>query len=283
MVMRSTTKGTVLLAALLAATLTFGCKKKDSTPAPDDDTTLAQDGSDTSFVESDSQLLTTSLVGGSNSSLGLADVGSSELHFDGIGDGAKALFFPRGCLTVTDDSANSIATYEFNGCSSLIGLAKIKGEVKVHYTFDATKNTLTLDLTGSNLTVNRATVDWHATATITANGSARSLHWVAQLSGTTARGRDFSRTNDKTVAWTVGDKCFTLNGTAEGRIKDRDVKTDIKNYRRCGAACPEADGSITITNVMTGASVSLTFDGTANATLTTSKGASTSIPLTCAG
>jgi len=61
------------------------------------------------------------------------------------------------------------------------------------------------------------------------------------------------------------------------------VKTVIAGYKRCGAACPEAGGSITVTNVAANKSISLTFDGTANATFTGSNGSQTSIPLLCSG
>ena len=65
-------------------------------------------------------------------------------------------------------------------------------------------------------------------------------------------------------------------------MKGRDIKTEITGYARCGAACPEAGGKISITNVDTGTRVELTFDGTANATYTSPKG-STTIPLACSG
>jgi hypothetical protein len=256
----------VLFAAAVVV-LISACKKKDTTPAQDDTEALVQDGTDTSFVESDSELLTSSLVGGAAGSLALADV-------------SKTFFFPRGCLVVTNDDATKTAKYAFNGCTGPLGLAKIKGDVTA--TYEMSPNELVLDLVGNDLSINRATVDWHAHAQIVADGSSRTMTWSAQLSGTTARGREFSRTNTKTVKWNVGDRCFELDGVAEGKIKDRDVKTEVVGFKRCGQACPEAGGRITITNVATGTRVDLTFDGTSNATFTSPKGSAT-IPLICAG
>ncbi len=280
--MSARAKGTVVVVAALAATLTFGCKKKDTSPALENETqTLAQDGTDTSFVESDSELLTSSLVGTSaTSSVTLASENAADLSPEDVGDGAKTFFFPRGCLTVANDSVAKNAKYHFESCAGPLGLLHLRGDVSISY--DLSPDKLVLDLVGTDLQVNRATVDWHAHAEITASGVDRKMVWSAQLSGTTARGREFTRSNTKTVTWKVGQRCFTLDGSSEGQVKGRGVKTEITGYARCGAACPEAGGKITITNEQTNAQVQITYDGTSNATFTTSSG-TTSIPLGCAG
>jgi hypothetical protein len=56
--------------------------------------------------------------------------------------------------------------------------------------------------------VNKATIDtWTAAADVTADGAKRTMRWTAHLEGTTARGRHFTRDNDKMIAWTVGEAC----------------------------------------------------------------------------
>jgi hypothetical protein len=273
-----------MFAAILAATFGIGCRKSSSSTTTDDTSTLAQDGTDTSFAESDSELLSSSLVGSSaTGSLTLADadvLDNGDLQTDNIGDGAKGFFFPRGCLTVVNDSVGQVATYDFNGCTGPFGLLRITGNLKA--TYSSTANSLTLDLVGTNLTVNRANVDWHAHAVITSSGTSRTMTWSAQLSGTTARSRQFTRTNTKTVTWKVGERCFTLNGTSDGDVTGREIKTEIVNYSRCAAACPEAGGEITITNVKTGTKLEITYDGSNTATFTGPQGTA-SIPLICAG
>jgi hypothetical protein len=272
-VMRARAKGAVVVGTLLACTLTAGCKKTTSTEAPADDQTLAQDGTDTSFVESDSELLTSSLVGASSAApVALAaEAQPGQL-------GAAAFFGPRGCLTVVHDSTAQTAQYHFAGCTGPLGLAHLSGDVTV--TYQSAPGKLVLDVVGTALQVNRATADWHAHAEIVASGLARTMTWSAELSGVTARGRDFTRTNTKTVTWKVGDRCFTLDGSSTGDVRNREVKTVIAGYTRCGAACPEAGGKITISSGAT--TLEMTFDGSANATLTSPKG-STTIPLVCAG
>lgn len=285
-----------VLLGIVVMTTTVACKKKDTSAQenPDDPALLAQDGADTSAVETDSEVLTTSLVSSSAAGgLTLAsssDLEGGELVPEDIGDGAKAFFFPRGCLVVTNDVAAKTATYVFGGeknstakaCVGPNGLLRIAGELKV--TYDTSKaNTLVLDIVGSGLQINKSTADYSAHGEIVANGLARQMTWSAQLSGTTARGRDFSRSNHESVGWTLGDKCFSLSGDSEGDVKGRRLKTVITDYKRCAGACPEAGGKITITNENTGTTIAIDFDGTDRATFSSPKVAPTKFPLLCQG
>jgi hypothetical protein len=266
-------KGAVVVGTLLVSALALGCRKNVSTPTPADDQTLAQDGTDTSFVESDSELLTSSLVGTSSAGAVtlVAETKPGQL-------GAAAFFGPRGCLTVVHDPNAQTAKYHFADCTGPLGLSHLTGDVTASY--QSSPGRLVLDLVGTAMQVNRATVDWHAHAEIAASGAARMMTWSAQLSGVTARGREFARSNTKTVTWKVGDRCFTLDGSSAGDVRGREVKTVISGYARCGAACPEPGGTITISSA--GTSLEITFDGSATATFTSPKG-STTIPLVCGG
>jgi hypothetical protein len=276
----------VCVVALVAATP--ACKKSNptSTENPDDSALLAQDGADTSALEVDHELLTGSLVAASSGgSIGLAsatDLAGADLVPADLGDGAKAFFFPRGCLTTSNDLATSTVTYAFKNCTGPLGLLRVNGEIKA--TYQTAPNQLSLDLVGTGLEINRATADWHATAVITSDGGVgRTMTWNAQLSGTTARGRDFSRTNQKTISWKVGERCFTASGVSEGNVKGRNLRTEVTNYARCQGSCPEAGGSITITNVTSGKHVEIDFDGTSTASVTSTSGQTLSLPLLCSG
>jgi hypothetical protein len=279
----------VLVVLAIAGAVAFGCKKKDPDAArADDPTLLAQDGADTSAVETDTEVLTSSLVSASSSgALTLAsasDLGGGELAPADVGDAVTAFFFPRGCLTVTNDAASHTATYTFGNeahptCSGPNGLAQIAGVVTV--TYDARPDALVLDLVGSDLRFRSATIDYSAHAQISATGADRTMRWRATLSGTTARGRDFSRKNEITVSWKIGERCFGLEGASEGTVKGRTLRTEIESYARCAGSCPEAGGKITITNVTTGTSVEIDFDGSAQASYSASNGARGSFPLLC--
>jgi hypothetical protein len=248
----------------------------------DDPTLLAEDGTDAATAETDTEIVTSSLVSASTAAGSLAlqssDLGGGDIGTAGIGDGAKAIFFPKGCLDVTSDVAAKKITYVFTSCIGPNGIYKINGTLTATYAYGS--GTLVLDLVGTNLVLNRSTIDWTAHAEVTASGAARTMTWHGALSGTTARGRDFSRTNDKTVSWSFGAKCYAVSGVSEGNVKDRYVKTEVTGYSRCAGACPAAGGSITVSNANDTVQVEILFDGTSTATYSTSKG-TTSFDLAC--
>lgn len=271
--------GLLVLVACAAA-----CRKDPPKPAEtaDDLGLLAEDGTDSATAETDAEVITSSLVSataaGGSLSLASTDLTGGNLGTAGVGDGAKAIYFPRGCLAVTSDEAARSVSYAFTGCSGPNGIFKITGTITATYKLAPGK--LVLDLVGTNLLVNRSTVDWAARAEITADGPARTMAWQGTLSGTTARGKEFSRTNRKVVAWRFGGRCFAVSGVSEGNVRGRYLRTEIANFSRCQGSCPEAGGRITITNAEAKLKVEILFDGTTRATYTTPKG-STTFDLAC--
>jgi len=277
---RSRTIDSMLVFALVGAFAVTGCRAK----AIDSDSTQAdaEDGLDSSGTESDVAQLASSLVGDNNGSLALTSEGASgatsDLKFRAWGDGAKAFFSPSGCLSTSLDEANKTVTYTFNDCTGPHGLLHITGEVKVGYDIkDA--NTLDLNITGTDLQVNRAKVDWSATDHITRAGAVYTAVWHGQVSGTTYRGRDFSRTNDRVVVWDTAAQCVTINGTSEGDITNRSLKTEVKNLQKCAGEC--ASGEVTITNEESDSTLSISLDGEGAATFTGPRGNSVTVSLAC--
>lgn len=287
---RGTRTASLALASLvLVGVLGAGCdKKKADDPNVntllDEDRALADDGADTNLAENDPELLTSSLISSAPAgNLGLAslDIGS-DVGPRAFGDTVRALYFPRGCVEATNDPATQTATYTFNACAfGPSGLKRVTGVVKAGYR--AGPDELHLDLTADAVQVNRAVIDWHATADITTEPGTgrRTMKWTAQLAGTTAGGRKFERTTSQTVAWTLGEACFELGGTSEGKIRDRDIKTEVTNFRRCRASCPDAGGHIVVTNVAKNKQIELIYDGTTTATFVDTKGNRTPVTLPC--
>src|SRR5262249_9125273 len=157
-------------------------------------------------------------------------------------------YVPAGCLTVTNDTASQTVTYAFNGCSGPYGLLNVTGTIKVTYASPSATQ-LVLTFSAAGLKVNRATVDWTAKADIVANAARRrDMPGGASLNGVTARGRTFSRKNEKSLRWTVGGQCIEVNGSSDGTVGDRGVHTDVINYSRCRGECPAAGSEIRVTN-----------------------------------
>jgi hypothetical protein len=281
----SMSSGRVVLALIVIASMALGCRAKDETraPSPDDDDATLQDGSETAAAETDAQLVTSSLLAASpGASLSLEST-SGDLGVETFGDAARAVYFPRGCLHVTapDASTGDAAVYTFTRCIGPNGLRSVTGEVKARSTTTA-DGSLHLDLSASDLAVNKATLDWAATAVISvAPDGERRMTWNAQLSGTTARGRAFARTNDYTITWKPGEACFALDGKADGRVNGREIHTEIEGFQRCRRGCPDA-GRIVVTNVAKGRTFELAYDGSNQATFTGPNGKTSTIPLLCA-
>lgn len=274
------------VAALLSLLLLAACKddkdkKKDdpgATQPEDEDTTFAEDGSDANAADTDAQLVASTLVSSSPGTIGLASLDASDIATKDVGDGVKTVYLPRSCVDgkkTKDDEA----TYTFTNCFGPNGLGGVTGSVVVH--FSSTPTTLHLDLTYTGMKVNNAEIDGAASADIVADGAKRTMTWSATLDGTTAHDKKFSYRSTNTIAWTLGDKCFSLDGSTEGQVRQRDIKTEIQSYKRCGRGCPEAGGKIVVTNVAKNKVVTLDFDGTNKATYTNANGKQIALQLLC--
>jgi hypothetical protein len=198
--------------------------------------------------------MATSFIGGDGQGVRLATghelspMMGGEMQLDNVGDAAKAFYKPAGCLVVTDDTANLKATYKFADCTGPYGLVHITGEVDVTYSSSAA-NQLTVNFSATGLKINRSTIDWTATANVTANGTARDMVWDGKFNGTTAHARAFQRTNHKEYKWTVGQACLAVNGSSDGTVTGHELKTDVTSFSICKGGCPEAGSEIKITDV----------------------------------
>lgn len=239
----------------------------DPTATADEaDTTFVADGADANAVETDTQILVSSLV--------------SSIESKTFGEGARAIFLPRTCVTVTNDAASSTATFVFSRCLGPNGLRAVSGTLVAKY--EVKTGSVALDVTGTDVAVNDAAgVAFTATAEVDASGSNRAMAWRASISGNTAGNRAFSRSNDFTITWQLGEACIGLDGKSEGQVKNRDLKTDVEGYRRCKFGCPEAGGKISVTNVAKSKTIAISYDGTNHATFTNANGKETTIPLLC--
>jgi hypothetical protein len=257
--------------ALASAGLTPACALKDRSSVASD-TTGAEDVTTT---ESDLTALGTTLVNPSGQSVATPDGG-------GPSDDVGASFLPAGCFTATLDTGAMTATYVFDHCTGPLGLVELDGTVDVTWTDAGSGGPLTVKYASAGFKIDRATIDsWTATAVVTASGSSRHLVWSAQLSGVTGSGRTFTRTNDKTVDWTVGQTCVSVAGSSDGTILGTELQTTIVSYSRCAAECPQMGSEITVKNVKNGDSIDIKYGGGPEAVLTVN-GSSYDIGLACA-
>lgn len=264
-----------LLVALLG--VATACEKtKTDEPSPAT-TTLAENGSDSADLESHVSALVASLT-----------LSTPATAFD---QPARAVqwaratnnfFLPGDCL-VTEINGTTV-THQFNGCAGPWGLLRLRGKVTVTYstTVIGTQQALVLDITGDALSIQKATADFHAKATVSADGANRLMGYEAQLSGRTMRDRAVSRTVAWQLGWRLGEQCLRFDGTAEGTVDGSGIKTTVDNYQRCRGACPSAGGIIQIERTA-GAKEKLRieFNGGQSATVKGTNVRETDIKLAC--
>jgi hypothetical protein len=272
-------KRTMILALALFGT-TAACAARHTETPDAESAALAEDGSDSSATESDAETLTESLLTTASSQVGLASVDASgSLHAEGNGTPVASVFFqPAGCLTAVKEAGKT--TYTFDGCTGPLGLRKLNGSMDVTWSRLGTDG-LHLDIVGAGMKMNGASFAWTATADITRSGAQRSMHWVGTFNGTTARGKTIARSNDKTISWTIGERCLTVDGVSQGQVADRGLRIVVDSFRRCTGSCPDAGSQITITHAATGRTVSITYEGGAAATFTGANGRTSEITLLC--
>lgn len=275
------------ISACAVTTAISGCAGHST--ASDDSVALAEDGTDANDVESQSSALTASFTLACGD---FSDPAASVSASSGVG----SFFTPQSCITATQDVANSTVTYTLgaNGipCAGPWGLAGITGTVVVAYSkaTAANGNGIQLDVTGNDLQYNsrrpsHASANLTATATLTipdaSSPATREMTWTGSLTGTTARGLAFSRKSNWDTVWSVGESCVSLNGSADGTVDGRELKTDVTNYQRCLATCPASGGEIKIDSSPDGEEVKLDYNGGNDATFTGVTGKETKIDLAC--
>jgi hypothetical protein len=275
--MLSTRKVLFAVALSTTAALSGACAARNEAQLASD-TSGAEDVNGT---ESDVESLGASFVGSDGQSLATQSLLGGNIQVQGTGTTAVAAFtfLPTGCLTVSDDAASSRVTYAFNGCTGPLGLVELTGTVTAAYQLAGGQ--LTVNFSAQNFQINRATIDsWEATAVVTTSGSQRTMTWDAQLSGTTGEGRQFTRTNQKTITWTVGVACIAASGQSTGDILGDTLQTTVVSWQRCADSCPQAGSEIQVQNLTKGDSLDIKYDGGPTAELT-ADGRSLEIRLAC--
>jgi hypothetical protein len=259
----------VVSLAALVSVAQAGCARGAAESAE-----LAAYGDDSVQTESNLEAMGQSLVGKSSDSSKLS---VQSLVAKNPGGG----FYTAGCIVEDILAAKADATVTFTNCTGPWGLVQLNGVVKVTWN-EVSATELDLVLSATDFKVNQATITtWTANAKVTSQGDQLTMDWSAHLDGTTGGGRAFTRTNDKTIQWTVGGSCLTINGTSTGTVTGLDLQTTVTNYSRCQNACPAAGSDITVEDVTTGATVDLKYLGGSEAQFTSIRGAVTEFSVAC--
>jgi hypothetical protein len=186
-------------------------------------------------------------------------------------------YFPNGCATAT--ASGNVVTFKLNDCSGPLGLVGSTGTITA--TLNIVSNSVQIQLAGTNISANGATVNLATSGTLTATaGGQKTLNANSQTSGTGPGGNNIMHTGMYSLVWPTGTGCATLNGSLSGIGSGTysGTSTKITNYVTCTNKCPQSGTTVSSFN---GGSVTLSFNGSTDAQCTSSIGTSASIPLNC--
>jgi hypothetical protein len=189
---------------------------------------------------------------------------------------AKARYQPAGCATIT--RSETVITYVLANCTGPHGLVHVTGTATATFT-DAAEG-VQIDLTGSGIRINRATLDLHTTGLLTQTAGQLTLTVTTLGNGTGPRGHAFQRSGGYTLVWEPAAGCFALDGQWKLDAGRAERTTVVSGVRRCEGACPAAGGQIVHTGFR-GRTVTVGFDGSAAALWTSSTGNRGTVDLAC--
>lgn len=198
--------------------------------------------------------------------------------------GPPSKLWPSGCLTRAKDQTNpNVVHLTFKDCTGPFGLVHLNGEEIV--TFDKTgAGTLTASFASQNLTANGHPITHSATAEITFSGTERNVDWKGAWTRVNGKGDTVAHTSALTIKVDTTTHCRVENGTAKTTVAERELDTTIDNLKLCpndagDKGCPS--GKVTHTAKKSGKTVTVEFDGSAQASVTGPGGKTFEVPLVC--
>jgi hypothetical protein len=193
--------------------------------------------------------------------------------------GNIGLRWPSSCRTI-ETNGNAI-TITYNDCTGPRGLFHVSGQLVLTVQLKLDGSILVHGSSG-DLTVNDAHLVVDVDATYSLSGTNHVLTVSTQGSATGPRGNDLEHVGDYTITWDTLSQCGSLVGSwateatlADGTTASRSTNV---NMMKCAGACPVGTVMRTFRN---GVSLTVTFDGTAEASWETSTGRSGTVALVC--
>ena len=187
---------------------------------------------------------------------------------------AKVQWVPSSCVTATQQT--NVVTYVLDDCTGPYGLVHVSGTVVVTYTVDSAG--VHAHAVANGLSVNGATLDLDSQALYTVSSGQKTLTVTTVGSGVGALGNSIARNGSYTLSWNTS--CARLDGSWSTVIGGNTWSTSVAGYAQCNDHCPTA-GTLTHTGGLSRVTVTVTFDGSATAQWSTSRGRSGTIALLC--
>jgi len=271
----------ILLGTSLVATACTNSGNTASTASTDPDSPAAALDSEQS-TEAEGNLMMAS-VDGANMSGVTPDVsGVTSLTVaqivQAISANAAARWNPAGCATVASSGDSVSITYA--DCSGPHGLVHVTGQLDLTIAITPGSE-IQVTAAASGLQVNGATLDINASANYQVSATAHTLTVATDGTGTGPRGADIDHKGNYTVSWDPSTQCGSIDGSWSTDFSNGSasaVRSNDVDLSRCAAGCPT--GTVTH-DFLGGQTLTVTFNGTNEASWATSGGKSGSIALGC--
>jgi len=243
---------------------------------PGSDSSASQAVDSSSSVESEGNVMMAAV---DSSDMAVAALTSDQVAAN-IAAHVSARRQPASCATVSQPSPTSVVI-KLVDCTGPRGLVHVTGELDLSISVSVA-GVITVTATATALEVNNATLDINATATYGTSGTSHTLTVQSMGSGTGALGNAIDHTGDYTLSWDSTSECGSVAGmwstTITGASGATASRSETVSMNRCASGCPT--GSV-VRDMFDGATMTVTFDGSATATWKLSTGASGTINLGC--
>lgn len=168
-------------------------------------------------------------------------------------------------------------------CTGRFGYRQVSGKEIVKFT-QGEGGVLHADFHSEDLTVNGKPASHTASAEITFEGTERHIAWKGAWERTTEKAAEVKHQSDLTIVVDTVAHCRTRNGTASTTVGSRGIETQFEDLKICHDGdglrdCPS--GTVTHTAQLKDRSISVRFDGSNQAEVTTAQGKTFDLPLLC--
>jgi hypothetical protein len=170
-------------------------------------------------------------------------------------------------------------------CTGRFGNRDVSGTEIVHFTMGSA-GVIHADFHSENLTAGGQPASHTATADITVSGTTRTIAWQGAWERTNDKDVAVLHTSDLTITVDTSAHCRTRNGTSVTHVGAREIHTTITDLKVCRdengtPGCPT--GEVVHVNQANGKTVTVDFDGSHQAAVTTPKGETFDKAMTCGG
>jgi hypothetical protein len=271
-----------LVISLLLGSAAIGCGMQQGSDGLDGDTDqatqlLSTDGEEAVTSNEES---TESLTDAAFEATGVADPAAAA---DALENAPEEPIEGRCRSRAKDPNDPNTVIITLNNCLRRFGKVSVSGKEIVHFTKNS-DGSLHAEFESEGLTFNGKPATHTASADITVEGTVRHIVWQGSWERTNLKGEAVKHQSDLTIDVDTATRCRTRNGEASTTVGDRQIATQIQDLKICRdgsgeRSCPT--GTVIHTNTARGKEITVQFDGSSQAEVTTSLGRSFERPLLC--